>query len=117
MDIEKIDYILQYSSNLMSREEKLAWRHYSTIVKRGKNDISEFSDSRREMFLRQNWLTDNPNALELLKDGADAFRKNTAERILADNGENIVFNYCPKCDKLTRTPRAKQCRFCNYNWH
>ena len=26
-------------------------------------------------------------------------------------------NNCPKCGKLARTPKAKQCRYCFYNWH
>ncbi len=117
MNQDKIDYILQYSSDLMTENEAQAWRHYSTLIKRNKKDISEFSDLHREMFLKRGWITDNPIVLRLLKDGIEAFRENTARRILADNGEDVVFNNCPKCGKLTRTPRAKQCRFCGHDWH
>lgn len=31
--------------------------------------------------------------------------------------EQIFWNFCPKCEKLARTPKAKQCRYCNYDWH
>lgn len=117
MDKDTIDYILQYSSHLMTLEEKQAWKHYSTLFKQGKNDISEFSQPRKEMFLRQNWITENPDILYLLKDGIEAFRENTAKRILSDSGKEVVFNYCPKCGKLTRTPKSKQCRFCSHDWH
>jgi len=117
MNKDKIDYILKYSSHLMSKEEKLAWRHFTTMTKRGKTQISEFSDSKRDLFLRQNWITDKPDVLELLNNGIDVFRENTAERILNDYGEKVVFNYCCKCGKLARTPKAKQCRFCGHDWH
>ena len=32
-------------------------------------------------------------------------------------GDKIFWNLCPKCEKLARTPKAKQCRFCKYDWH
>jgi hypothetical protein len=61
--------------------------------------------------------TDDPDILELSKDGFDAFAERTAERILADNKEQIVLNYCPRCKELARTPKARQCRFCGHDWH
>jgi hypothetical protein len=24
---------------------------------------------------------------------------------------------CPKCDRIARTPEAKQCLWCGHNWH
>lgn len=117
MEQDKVTYILNYSSHLMTENESLAWRHHSTLIKQDKKDISEFSDERRQLFLKNGWITDNPIVLDLLRDGIDAFRENTAERILEDNGENVFFNDCPRCGKLTRTPFAKQCRFCGHDWH
>ena len=116
MDKNQVDYILRYSSHLMTAEEKKAWRHYSTLFKQDKEDISEFSNSRREMLLRNNWITDDHETLVLLKDGVEVFRENTAKRILSDNVNKVVFNYCPKCGKLTRTPKSKQCRYCFHDW-
>ena len=39
-----------------------------------------------------------------------------AERLLKDSKKEII-NNCPKCQKLARTPKAKQCRHCGHNWH
>lgn len=117
MDQEMITYILSYSANLMTADEAAAWRHYGTLFKADKKDISEFSEKRRKIYLKHGWITDKPKVLNLLKDGLKRFQENTARRILADHGAQVVFNYCPKCDKLTRTPRAKQCRFCGHDWH
>jgi len=52
-----------------------------------------------------------------LENGIDHFRLSTAERILKEDRDKIYFNNCPKCDELARTPDAKQCRFCGYDWH
>jgi ribosomal protein L40E len=40
-----------------------------------------------------------------------------AEIILRDFPDKILFNNCPRCGKLARTPQAKQCRHCGYDWH
>ncbi len=32
-------------------------------------------------------------------------------------GDKVFWNLCPECNKLARTPKAKQCRFCGHNWH
>lgn len=36
---------------------------------------------------------------------------------MTETREKVFLNNCPKCDKLARTPYAKQCRYCGYNWH
>jgi len=39
-------------------------------------------------------------------------------RIIIEKHEDRIFwNRCPKCGKLARTPKAKQCRFCQHDWH
>lgn len=39
-----------------------------------------------------------------------------AERLMKDHG-NKILNTCPRCEKLARTPLAKQCRHCGFDWH
>lgn len=31
--------------------------------------------------------------------------------------EKVFLNNCPKCNKLARTPYARQCRHCGHSWH
>jgi hypothetical protein len=101
----------------MTIKEKAAWKHWSTNYKidNGNYDSEEKKETRRRLSYRTGWLTKDKEILELLEDGIDEFRRKTAERILKH--EKIEFNNCPKCNKLTRTPKAKQCRFCGYDWH
>lgn len=60
-------------------------------------------------------MTEDENILKLLENGIDEFEKQVAIRI--DNENVIKYNNCPNCNKLTRTPKAKQCRFCGHDWH
>lgn len=53
---------------------------------------------------------------ELVNLGREKMESTIAQRLLDRNGNSIV-NNCPKCNKLTRTPRAKQCRHCGHDWH
>ena len=39
-----------------------------------------------------------------------------ATLLLENYSHNIFFNNCTNCGKLARTPNAKQCRFCGYDW-
>jgi len=43
------------------------------------------------------------------------FDELVAIKILENYSEQVFFNHCPKCEKLARTPFAKQCK-CGFNW-
>ena len=40
-----------------------------------------------------------------------------ALRMIEDPADPIRVGRCPKCDGVLRTPRARQCLHCNYDWH
>lgn len=113
MDNEKANYIISHFRHLMTTQEKLAWRHYASTLKLSGND----NPTMTKMYKMKGWLSDDPNVLDLLQNGYDDFEKNTAKRILINNHEEVFLNNCPKCNKLARTPKAKQCRHCGYDWH
>lgn len=54
---------------------------------------------------------------KLLENGKDVFKQNLTKRIIEEYKNHLLFNYCPKCGELARTPKAKQCRFCKHDWH
>jgi len=56
------------------------------------------------------------NAHNEIKD-PDAFREKVRNRILKEHKEDIFINRCSKCNKIVRTPKAKQCFWCGYDWH
>jgi hypothetical protein len=118
MENEIIDYIqeylIKYYSHLMTRDEYTAFRHLDILYKwRHKADDFPGIISAKE----KGWISTDPNVLELVKDGRNIFLKNTATRIFNDNRDKIFLNNCPKCGKLARTPRAKQCPHCFHTWH
>jgi hypothetical protein len=111
-------YILNFHSQLMTDTERKAQGHliamaWKATVQRG--DVPAEHEVHGHKFLRL--LSDEPNVLTLTKDGYQQFKLTTAARILRDSGDKVLFNCCPQCGKLARTPTAKQCRHCNHDWH
>jgi len=110
---EEALYLIMYFSELMTEHERVALRHIQSTFKLEGVKKPHLVD----MYYKQGWLTTNPEILNLLKDGGDQFVINSAERILRETPEKVFLNLCPKCGKLARTPQAKQCRFCEEDWH
>ncbi len=111
--IEKADYIIKFYSNLLTLQEAKALRHYRSTIK-----LDNAKDAGlTRMYLKTGWLSDDPQILNYLNEGYVQFTLNCAERILKNNPDKVYFNLCPVCGKLARTPEAKQCRFCGYDWH
>jgi hypothetical protein len=46
----------------------------------------------------------------------EEFVLDVAKRIMAETPEKVFFNNCPRCNRLARTPKAKQCRYCGHSW-
>lgn len=65
----------------------------------------------------ERWATDDPRVLALLANGKKAFVSALEKRLLTDHPGKVLINRCPKCGGITRTPKARQCRFCHHSWH
>ena len=119
MDLEEAQYITRYYANFFTKEESLAWRHWSTKYKldHGTYEDEEQRERRKNANLERGWMTEDPSILELLTGGIDQFNIRTAQRILHDHEKEVFLNRCEQCKKLARTPKAKQCRFCGNDWH
>lgn len=111
---EKANYIIIHYMSLLTEPEMTALKHHRHSLK-----LQELPDSelRTKIYLRNQWLSDEPEILKQLEEGYVQFILTTAERILRENPDKVFFNLCPRCDKLARTPQANQCRFCGYDWH
>lgn len=59
----------------------------------------------------------SPITEALLANGFDGFKMHVASRIYSERKHELTLNLCPSCGKIARTPLAKQCRFCFYDWH
>ncbi|QXU50005.1 hypothetical protein KYG33_02875 [Chryseobacterium sp. D764] len=111
MDQETTNYIINYFSELMTKHEKLALKHQISSFK--SNENPKF----RKIMIEKNWISSDPKITNLLENGYEVFKQNIITRIMTETPEKVFFNNCPKCNKLARTPYAKQCRYCGYSWH
>ena len=127
-------YVARFHRDLMSGEERLAQRHLAATIKAtGGSDLAAQGQARKSLsrldvairtvskneegITPLQFLSDDPSVLELTADGFEAFELRAAARILRERAAEVRFNLCPRCDKLARTPTAKQCRHCGYDWH
>ena len=115
MKPEEAHFVAQHYHRFMTKSERFAYKRLrvrdtheqSTSDKENRSNSSAFSDL----------VTDDPQLLELMKGGYEACVQRIAERIRATHRNEIVINRCPRCHKLARTPKARQCRFCGNDWH
>jgi len=113
VNIETAKYISNYYHQFFNEKENIAHRHLNSIYKL--NGESE-SSPRYKIYKRTGKITSDKEALELIKDGETEFFINTANRILKEHKEEVFLNNCPNCQKLARTPKARQCRHCGNKW-
>ncbi|WP_020535904.1 hypothetical protein [Lewinella cohaerens] len=116
MNKETAKYIVKYFSSLLTDKEKMAVKHTSSTFKLNAANNTDLTSVTR-IYREKGWLTQDQDVLDLLKDGYDNFEIIVAKRILSEQKDKVFLNYCPKCEQLARTPKAKQCRHCGNDWH
>ncbi|MCA8831595.1 hypothetical protein [Hymenobacter pini] len=117
MEADVTEYLIKYYSSLLTDTEHLALKHLQHNEKLLVNGDADSRERMREMYLRMNWLTNDARVLTLLQDGQEMFIQRAAQRIYAENGGEQLLNRCRACNRLARTPQARQCRYCNFDWH
>ena len=105
-------YVLNHYSSLMTLEEKMAYKY---IV--GGRKIEATDSAPMRQMLRKVFQTDDVGAHAILAGGEDAFLDRIVLRVIREHGKKIVWNLCPKCGALTRTPRACLCPVCSHTWY
>jgi hypothetical protein len=119
MEYEKINYIIRYYGHWMTEKERLAQRHLTVTMKatHGRTDSAAQAEVRNGPRRWSELLSDDPQVLQLASEGSDSFCERTAQRIFDEHSSEIVFNTCPRCGVVAKTPKARQCRFCRHDWH
>ena len=120
MATERAWYVFRYYARLMTKQEHLAHRHLvgTAKVMRGRTDLASQTEARKIASpVSHDLLSSDPEALGLASEGLDVFVERVAHRILGEHRDEVGFNNCPKCGALARTPKARQCRFCRFDWH
>lgn len=111
-------YVVTHYARFMNSQERLAYGHLAGAMKAtlGRSDTSAQEEARHSpTFSRM--LSNDSAVLTLASEGYEAFLQQAATRILNEHRDKVFLNYCARCGKLARTPKAKQCRSCGYDWH
>lgn len=111
MDKETASYIRNYFSRLLTDDEKLALKYHMYTYK------TEDNPQMRKVMVDKGWISERSDIKEFLNDGYDEFELNVSKRIMKETPEKVFFNNCPKCNRLARTPYARQCKHCGHSWH
>lgn len=95
----------------MTDDEKLAMKYHMYTNK------TKYNPEMRKMMVERGWISERQDIKDFLKDGYEEFELRVAKRIMTETPEKVFLNTCLKCNKLTRTPYARQCRHCGNSWH
>ena len=93
------------------------FKHLMTQMERVANDTIVIFDEQGQPSMTFSHKLDESvaNAAKLaLKNGVQAFRRHTCERILSVHKDEVCANACPKCGLLPATPKAKVCIWCSH---
>jgi len=110
---ELANYIFDYCTRFRTENETKALQHFIAMEKSDNGRKEGFYS----FFKERNMVSDDAEVLKLLEHGFQTFKKNVVQRIYDEHKHELELNLCPKCYQIARTPQAKQCRFCFYNWH
>ena len=106
------NYVLAYFTKYFTPTESLGFMGIVTELKA--QNFGPFMAKR----IREEWKANtNPEVEEALSQGSEKFRETVFQRLMSDHGEDIFINRCPNCNKIAKTPRAKQCQWCFHDWH
>lgn len=113
---EQVSYIFTHFKELFTENETKTLQHLHIMETYKEKYISFETTEMYKRYVSTGHISKNPEVLELAKDGLDKFRYKTAQRVYREHPKEVEHNVCEKCLKPTRTPKARQCRFCGHTW-
>ena len=105
-------YVIDNYFNLMSPEEIRVHKAFAGEIKRDAAHSPEMQAA-----VTQAMGVGAPEIQSTLELGSEVFLRGVRERILREHADKVFLNYCPKCNALARTPKARQCRACFHSWY
>lgn len=112
-DLVLTNYVWDHFRSLMSTFElqvgsAITWREKS----------ARYENPKTVAKMRKHFGgADDPAVQAALSDGPEAYRRKVRDRILREHTAQVFINRCPKCQRVVRTPKAKQCFWCGHDWH
>lgn len=62
-------------------------------------------------------IPDDPRIDAQVALGEAEFTRLVIERVRREHGDQVELNRCPRCRRIPRTLRARQCLWCMHDWH
>lgn len=114
MTIDKVNYILRYYYYFLSQEQNLILNklHY---VQDYHNLLKGVDDGKLENKVLENLDLTMSDIVCYSPDRDNYFKEKIATEIFELYSNEIIFNFCPICGELARTPIAKQAK-CGHTW-
>src|ERR1700761_9268938 len=118
MELDRAHSTVRHYNDFMTSRERLAERHLfaTSKIASGRTDDSAQEEAGGSSKPIRDLLSTDPKVKQLAAGGWDAFALRTAERIYREHRDEIFVNECPRCGKLAKTPKAKQCPHCHHDW-
>jgi hypothetical protein len=115
-DIVLFKYVSGHELSLMTDLER---RVAGAIITRAKaQGFESRGASEAARMLSEKWgHAGDPQVEAALADGPEAFRRRVSQRVLSDPRARALINRCPRCQRIVRTPAARQCFWCGHDWH
>tara|TARA_B100000674_G_C37837410_1_gene913572 strand:- start:55 stop:384 length:330 start_codon:yes stop_codon:yes gene_type:complete len=107
----KLEYVLNNCWSYADSEELVAFR-WCVIYAKSKNKSDRLPESIIGQLEIVDWKIDHKEF-----ESEDSFKNWFFDFFLNKYEASFPMNYCPKCDSLARTPKAKQCYKCFHKWH
>jgi hypothetical protein len=92
-------------------ERKVAFR--ISVDRKTQNSPPEYAKWARARICGE----PDPAVTNVLEEGVSVFQRRVRDRILAEDSAQVCINRCPVCQRIVRTPKAKQCMWCYHDWH
>jgi hypothetical protein len=109
------EYIWRHYSRLLTAAEARAGIYVPALDRETATRIK--SASFADYLDRTHGAVDAAGLATELRDGRAALFRRARDRIL-ENYKSLVFiNRCPACNRIVRSPGARQCLWCNHDWH
>jgi hypothetical protein len=109
------DYVLGHHSHLFDETEGEVLRAIG--LERKAALIQKDNEALASEFRRKWVRVTSPQVALALEAGEETSRRGVRDRLLREHGREIVVNRCPRCHRIVRTPKARQCLWCGHDWH
>ena len=107
------EYIFKYCGKTFWIKQRLGEMHLKNLV----DAVQNVNYLMYKILTQGGDTLRDKNISELTNDSYEAYKQRITERIFTECKDELELNLCPQCDKIARTPWAKQCKFCFHDWH